>query len=204
MRVILASSSPRRRQLLRTLVPSFEVIKSSVDESLIEEQNPVKFALMASQLKAESVASKVEQGLIISADTVVFLNDSIIGKPRNEKDAYHILSHLSGTEHRVITAIFIIVKNNKILKKLSDYGETIVKMKELREEDIITYLSSSNWKDKAGAYAIQEHGDRFIEYIIGDYHNVVGLPLKKLRRLLERLIASKMIVLSQMRDLNNH
>jgi len=87
-------------------------------------------------------------------------------------------------------------------KKFVDYEKTIVKMRELKEEEIISYLSHSNWLDKAGAYAIQEHGDRFIEYIIGDYHNVVGLPVKRLRKLLTQMIHSGIIDLSLLRDSN--
>ncbi|MCK4330117.1 septum formation protein Maf [candidate division WOR-3 bacterium] len=201
MRFILASASPRREELLRTLIPSFDVIKSGIDESLIDDTNAVEFALKASEAKAESVALNIKNGVIISADTVVSLNGSIIGKPQNERDAYDILSRLSGSEHVVITSLCIIVKNNKGIKKISDYEETIVKMKELKEEEIISYLSSSNWEDKAGAYAIQENGDKFIEYIIGDYHNVVGLPVKKLKKLLTQLISSRAIKLSSIRNI---
>ncbi|MCK4256710.1 septum formation protein Maf [candidate division WOR-3 bacterium] len=201
MRFILASASPRREELLRTLIPSFDVIKSGIDESLIDDTNAVEFALKASEAKAESVALNIKKGVIISADTVVSLNGSIIGKPQNERDAYDILSRLSGSEHVVITSLCIIVKNSRGLKKISDYEETIVKMKELKEEEIISYLSSSNWEDKAGAYAIQENGDKFIEYIIGDYHNVVGLPVKKLKKLLTQLISSRAIKLSSIRNI---
>ena len=201
MRFILASASPRRKELLRTLIPSFDVIKSGIDESLIDNTNAVEFALKASEAKAESVALNIKKGVIISADTVVSLNGSIIGKPQNERDAYDILSRLSGSEHVVITSLCIIVKNSRGLKKISDYEETIVKMKELKEEEIISYLSSSNWEDKAGAYAIQENGDKFIEYIIGDYHNVVGLPVKKLKKLLTQLISSRAIKLSSIRNI---
>ncbi len=201
MRFILASASPRRKELLRTLIPSFDVIKSGIDESLIDNTNAVEFALKASEAKAESVALNIKKGVIISADTVVSLNGSIIGKPQNERDAYDILSRLSGSEHVVITSLCIIVKNSRGLKKISDYEETIVKMKELKEKEIISYLSSSNWEDKAGAYAIQENGDKFIEYIIGDYHNVVGLPVKKLKKLLTQLISSRAIKLSSIRNI---
>ncbi|MCK4596178.1 Maf family protein, partial [candidate division WOR-3 bacterium] len=124
MRFILASASPRREELLRTLIPSFDVIKSGIDESLIDNTNAVEFALKASEAKAESVALNIKKGVIISADTVVSLNGSIIGKPQNERDAYDILSRLSGSEHVVITSLCIIVKNSRGLKKISDYEET--------------------------------------------------------------------------------
>jgi len=202
MRLILASASPRRRELLLTLVPSFEVIPSKVDESLIEENDPVQFALKAAEAKAESVATEIDKGVIISADTVISLNGCIIGKPKDEKEAYNILSCLSGSEHLVITGLCIVVMDGRKRKKFVDYEKTIVKMRELKEEEIISYLSHSNWLDKAGAYAIQEHGDRFIEYIIGDYHNVVGLPVKRLRKLLTQMIHSGIIDLSLLRDSN--
>ena len=202
MRIILASASPRRRELLLTLVPSFEVIPSKVDESLIEENDPVQFALKAAEAKAESVVTEIDKGVIISADTVVSLNGCIIGKPKDEKEAYNILSHLSESEHLVITGLCIIAMDGRKRKKFVDYEKTIVKMRELKEEEIISYLSHSNWLDKAGAYAIQEHGDRFIEYIIGDYHNVVGLPVKRLRKLLTQMIHSGIIDLSLLRDSN--
>jgi septum formation protein len=193
MRLILASASPRRRELLLTLIPSFEVIPSGIDEDLTEEKDPVRFALKAAEAKAESVASRIDKGVIISADTVVSLNECIIGKPKDEKEAYDILSHLSGSEHSVITGLCIIATDGENKKKLTDYEKTIVKMRKLKEEEIISYLSHGNWWDKAGAYAIQEHGDRFIEYIIGDYHNVVGLPVKRLRKLLTQMIRSGII-----------
>lgn len=202
MRLILASASPRRRELLLTLIPSFEVIPSKVDENLIEENDPVQFALKAAEAKAESVATEIDKGVIISADTVVSLNGCIIGKPKDEKEAYNILSRLSGSEHSVITGLCIIAMDGRKRKKFVDYEKTIVKMRELKEEEIISYLSHSNWLDKAGAYAIQEHGDRFIEYIIGDYHNVVGLPVKRLRKLLTQMIHSGIIDLSLLRDSN--
>jgi len=202
MKLILASASPRRRELLLTLVPSFEVIPSEVDESLIEENDPVQFALKAAEAKAESVATEIDKGVIISADTVVSLNGCIIGKPKDEKEAYNILSHLSESEHLVITGLCIIAMDGRKRKKFVDYEKTIVKMRELKEEEIISYLSHSNWLDKAGAYAIQEHGDRFIEFIIGDYHNVVGLPVKRLRKLLTQMIHSGIIDLSLLRDSN--
>lgn len=193
MKLILASASPRRRELLLTLIPSFEVIPSGIDENFIKENDPVRFAIKAATAKAESVASGVDKGVIISADTVVSLDGRVIGKPTDEKEAYDILSYLSGSEHLVITGLCIIVKNGKKWKKITDYEKTIVKMRKLEEEEIISYLSHNNWHDKAGAYAIQEHGDRFIEYIVGDYHNVVGLPVKKLKKLLIQMIRSGII-----------
>lgn len=199
MKLILASASPRRRELLLTVIPLFEVIPSGIDENLINEKDPVRFAMKAATAKAESVASGIGKGVIISADTVVSLDGHIIGKPTDEKEAYDILSHLSGSEHLVITGLCIIVTNGKKRKKVTDYEKTIVKMRELKEEEIISYLSYGNWLDKAGAYAIQEHGDRFIEYIIGDYHNVVGLPVKRLRKLLTQMIRSGIIDLSLIR-----
>ncbi len=202
MRLILASASPRRRELLLTLIPSFEVIPSGVDENLINEKDPVRFAMKAATAKAESVASGIGKGVIISADTVVSLNGCIIGKPKDEKEAYNVLSRLSGSEHSVITGLCIIAMDGRKRKKFVDYEKTMVKMRELKEEEIISYLSHSNWLDKAGAYAIQEHGDRFIEYIIGDYHNVVGLPVKRLRKLLTQMIHSGIIDLSLLRDSN--
>ncbi len=204
MRLILASASPRRKELLSTLIPSFEVIPSGINEALIEIKDPVSFALKAAETKAESVASGTDNGVIIAADTVVSLNGRIIGKPGDEKEAYDILSHLSESEHSVITGLCIIAKNGKKTKKLMDYEKTIVKMRKLKEEEIISYLSHANWRDKAGAYAIQEHGDKFIEYIIGDYHNVVGLPVKRLRKLLTQMIRSKAMNLSLVRGGDTH
>ena len=182
MKVILASASPRRKELFAQIIPSFEIIPSGIDESRIEEDNPVGFAIKVASAKAESVAKKIEGGLIISADTIVALNGAIIGKPKDKNDAYAILSRLSGTEHAVITGICVI--DQKMERKLTDYEKTIVKMRRLEIEEIISYLSSEDWQDKAGAYAIQGMGDQFIEHIVGDYNNVVGLPLKKLEKLL--------------------
>ncbi len=188
MKVILASASPRRKELLLQILPSFEVIPSGIDESLIEDDDPVGFAIKAAEAKAEKVADGIDEGVIIAADTIVSLNGTLIGKPRSREDAYSILSRLSGTEHEVITGLCVISKQEGENRKFTDYEKTIVKMKKLDVEDIISYLSTDNWQDKAGAYAIQEGGDRFIEYIVGGYNNVVGLPVEKLGKILGNII----------------
>lgn len=182
MRVILASKSPRRIELLKVLLDRFEVIPSDAKESEIQKREPVRFAKRSALLKAERVSKGLKEGVVIGADTIVVLNGEILGKPRDRRNALSMLSKLNGREHRVITAIAIInVKGNKIY---TDYEKTLVKMRRIDKEEMDSYLKTDEWRDKAGAYGIQGRVGGFVEYIKGDYFNVVGLPLKRLRRLL--------------------
>ncbi len=182
MKVILASESPRRIRLLKKILKSFTVIPSGLDERAIQETDPVIYALETAAAKARTVGEKYPDDLIIAADTVLTLDGLILGKPVSREEAREMLETLSGRSHRVITAVVLFCQNQQRL--LSDYETTEVSFKPLSTEDTESYLDLNSYADKAGAYALQDIREKFIEEIKGDYYNVVGLPLSKLRQLL--------------------
>lgn len=184
MNIILASRSPRRIELLKHITDKFLVVPSSVDENCIEETDPVRFSLEVAVLKAKDVGNQYPQDVIIGADTVVVLGSDIIGKPKDYNDAKRILGKLSGTRHRVITGLAVYKKDEDRL--LTGYEISWVQFRKLTEEEIEEYLSKNEYMDKAGAYAIQEIGDRFVEKVTGDFNNIVGLPVHRLKKLLNR------------------
>lgn len=179
MKIILASSSPRRIELLKRLNLNFKTIPAEIDEN-IDEKEPINHVLTLAELKAKEVFKKSEKGqVIIAADTIVYYKQ-IIGKPKDYNDAFKILKTLSGKWHSVYTGVFILFPNEAV----SFYEKTDVKFKRLSDELIEFYLSSGEAFDKAGAYAIQGLGSILVEKISGDFYNVMGLPISKLWDLL--------------------
>jgi septum formation protein len=186
MKIILASQSPRRKKLLKKIIPHFEVKPSNINENSIKEKNPIKFAKKVAEMKAISVAKKIKKpAIIISADTIVVFKNKIIGKPKNDKDAFRILSNLSGKKQFVITGFCLL--DTKTGKKIVDYEKSTVKMKKIPIESIRKYIASGEGRDKAGAYAVQGRANKFVEYIKGDYYNVVGLPIKAIKKAILKL-----------------
>lgn len=184
MKVILASASPRRIELLRNINLDFEVIPSKFEE---EEKfdNPVEMVLKFAYNKALDVKKtlKEEDALIIAADTIVYKDGKILGKPKNEEDAISMLKFLSNSVHQVYTGIAIFYKDNYIV----DYEVTDVYFKELSDEEIKGYIKTKEPMDKAGSYAIQGIGSLFINKIDGCYFNVVGLPINKFYEIVKRM-----------------
>ncbi|MCM8818743.1 MAG: 23S rRNA (uracil(1939)-C(5))-methyltransferase RlmD [Candidatus Omnitrophica bacterium] len=187
MRIILATKSERRKILFKKIIENFEVIESNFEEKSIKEKDPVKFAVECAIGKAKSVGEKYPESIVVGADTVVYVNDEIIGKPENYEEAKIILKKLSGTRHKVITGIAIYQKEKE--KLLVDYEVSFVKFKELKDQEIEDYLKTGDFFDKAGAYGIQNIGDKFVEEIEGDFDNVVGLPIQKTKDLLDRFFS---------------
>ncbi len=187
MDVILASRSPRRRELLARLFPVFRVVHSSVDESRIAETDPVRFAMAAAEAKARDVAGKNPDALVIGADTIVCLGPEIFGKPADRAAAEAMLERLSGRKHRVITGVALIQKDED--RAVVSYEITYVAFKTLDPAAVAAYLDNHEYLDKAGSYAIQEIGGAFIEKIEGDYNNVVGFPVKRVKHMLRELQA---------------
>ena len=182
MRIILASNSPRRKELLTQIGVAFEVLPSKFEEQMIA-LSPSKLAEHFAYMKAKDVASSASSGaLVIGSDTIVCL-DEIMGKPRSKEDAFDMLKKLSGKRHLVISGLSVI--NTATGESLTEHERTIVKMKELCSAEITAYINTGEPMDKAGAYAIQGMGSLFVEGIEGDYFNVVGLPLFRLRKMLE-------------------
>ena len=188
VKLVLASGSPSRIELLRMLDCKFQVIPSRVKEKFNPRLSPIQNVKKLSRLKALDVASKISNGIVIAADTVVVLGEKILGKPKNKKEAREMLKSLSGKEHQVITGIAVV--NAKTKKMLGDAVVTKVKFRKLTNELIEKYITSGEPLDKAGAYGIQGKGSLLVELIKGDYFNVVGLPLNTLNQLLEKFRTS--------------
>lgn len=186
MRYVLASASERRCELLKRIIDDFKVVISNFDENTVEfVGNIPKYVESIALGKAEEVMLNIaEPSIIIAADTVVSINNEILGKPKDEQDAYNMLSKLSDNIHEVYTGIVVInTKTNKILK---DSLKTTVFFSKLCEKDINEYIKSKEPMDKAGAYGIQGKGGVFVKKIEGCYYNVVGLPLNKLSEMIKK------------------
>ncbi|MCM8772946.1 MAG: 23S rRNA (uracil(1939)-C(5))-methyltransferase RlmD [Candidatus Omnitrophica bacterium] len=192
MKIILATKSERRKELFKKICNDFEVVESSFNENEISEENPVKYAILCAAGKAKNVAEKYPDAVVIGADTIVVLNNEIIGKPSDYKEAKDILRKLSGTKHSVITGIAIYKKDEE--KLVTDCEISYVKFKELSDEQIEKYLEKGEFWDKAGAYGIQDIKDEFVENIEGDFNNVVGLPIEKLKKMLDEFLETSIIV----------
>jgi septum formation protein len=182
-KLILASASPRRAHLLKKIINKFKVVPSQVQESEVSAKTPEAFAIKAALAKAEDVALKHKNAVVIGADTIVVLGKKILGKPKSKKEAISMLKSLAGRTHKVITGIAVI--DSETFEKRADYEVTKVKMKKVKDKEIIDYVKSGKPMDKAGSYGIQEIEEIFIEKIEGDYENVVGLPVRKTAFLLD-------------------
>ena len=180
--LILASSSPRRQEYIRLLDRPFLCENPEVSEEISGQMRPEEMVIELACRKAESVAAKHRKGVVIGADTVVVLEDEVLGKPLDEQDAKTMLQKLSGKKHQVFTGICVIDIEKH--KKLCNYKRTEVKMAELQEEEIDWYLHTKEPMDKAGAYGIQGYGCTLVEGISGDYYNVMGLPVCRLAQIL--------------------
>jgi len=183
MNIILASGSPRRREILANTNVKFTVITSDIDEKIFEDEEPTQLVLRLAFEKCMGVALKNPNDLVIGADTIVVLDNKILGKPKDEEEAFDMLSKLSNREHQVITGISIVNLANE--KKLVDYAISNVKFKKLTDQDIKDYISTKECLDKAGSYGIQGYGALLVEEIKGDYFNIVGLPISKLSDILK-------------------
>jgi septum formation protein len=182
--IILASASPRRRQLLAEAGYKFKIVPSDIDESAFPAgQGQVRrYAERLALAKAQSVAEKYPDCLVIGADTVVDFGGEIIGKPADATEAGEITEKLFSAPHKVITGIAIVRRSDGI--ELVESDSTTVYPKKLTSEQISKHINSESWRDKAGAYAIKETGDEFVERIDGSLTNVMGLPMEVLQRML--------------------
>jgi septum formation protein len=180
--VILASQSPRRIELLKTIIENFLIIPSNTDEVCDINLSPEENAIMLGRNKATCVAKHHPNSLVIGADTMVVFKKKILGKPTDIENARQILRQLSGQEHEVITGITLV--HSQIL---SAYQISRVRMKNLNSKDINSYVESGEPMDKAGAYAIQGEGSFLVESYSGSYTNIIGLPMELLANLLQKL-----------------
>lgn len=175
--IILASTSARRQDILKRFV-DYKIITKDIEENNDDYENPRQLVMALSFEKGIGVALENTEDIVLSADTVVALDGVVMGKPKDREDAYYMLSKLSGKEHEVYSGYSIFKLDEKI--KVTNYVKTLVKFKELSEKDINDYLNTNEYRGKAGAYGIQGSGELLVESIIGDFNNVVGLPISRI------------------------
>lgn len=187
MNVILASASPRRKELLSYIVPRFEIIPADVDETLPEEISSEKSAEFLAVKKAEHISAQYPESIVIGSDTVVIVDGEILGKPSDEADAYRMLKKLSGKIHTVVTGVCI----SRGEKKKSFSEATRVEFYPLSDEEIHDYIATGDPMDKAGAYGIQGEGCVLIKGIEGDFFTVMGLPAARLKRELAEFFSAE-------------
>ncbi|MDO8745899.1 MAG: Maf family protein [Candidatus Brocadiaceae bacterium] len=185
-RLILASNSPRRMVLLKSLGYHFDIVPHDIVECIHDNVLPVELVQNIAFLKASDVASRVCNAIIISSDTIVVHKKSILGKPKDVNDAKRTLSILSDSEHDVISGVCVMELPSR--KKMLRIEQTHIKMRIIKDEEIDRYILTGEPMDKAGAYAIQGEGRKFIEKIDGSFSNVVGLPLELLQEMLNQFM----------------
>jgi septum formation protein len=184
-RIILASGSPRRADLLTRVGVEFEQEPSHVQERPHSGEAPPDYIIRLARAKVVAVARRREAGLVIGADTIVVLDGRLLGKPEDEADARRMLKQLAGKWHAVMTGLALFDAGTR--REVADYDKTLVRFAQMTDREIDWYIQSGEPMDKAGAYAIQGLGGLFVEEIAGNYYNVVGLPLPLLYRLSRRL-----------------
>ena len=182
--IILASASPRRKQLLEQLGWKFEIVAPRVDESILPKETPSQLVTRLARLKGEAVAAANPYSLVIASDTVVASeDDEIFGKPKDQGDAVRMLGELAGKTHHVFSGLALFWNGQRV----EGCSKTCVVFRDLNDDDVDAYAASGEWRGKAGGYAIQGLGALLIERISGDYSTVVGLPLALLGQMMGQL-----------------
>jgi len=183
MDIILASKSPRRKEILNKINLNFKTINSNFDESvvIIDHKNPAAYCQKLAVKKTEIISKQFSNSFIIGADTIVYKNNKILGKPKNKIEAIKHLQMLNNSKHLVYTGVCLINKAKNIKKKFVD--KTIVHFNNINHEDILYYIDKYRPYDKAGSYGIQDWSNIFIKKINGCFYNVVGFPLPKFYKL---------------------
>ena len=184
MRVILASKSPRRIELLKQIgIKNFDIIPADTEENIDYSLGHDQAVLALARLKADHVAASANvDDIIIAADTLVLINGEFLGKPKDRDNAYEMIKALSGNVHTVLTGVCVIHGG----QVQTHCEQTDVRFKQIPEHEILAYLNNSEYADKAGGYAIQGLGALFVESINGDYYNVIGLPVCALGKMLAK------------------
>jgi septum formation protein len=185
-RIILASASSRRKELLEKAGFTFDIICSDIDESDFPAEGiePAEYARQLALAKAGAVAVDYPDAVVIGADTIADFDGQIIGKPQNKKQAEQITRKLFSKSHKVITAVAIVRLSNNL--QIVESDTTVVYPRKMTEQQITRHIKGGTWRGKAGAYAIQETGDEFVERIEGSLTNVMGLPMELLEKMLSQ------------------
>ena len=178
--ILLASGSPRRKEILQNAGIPFEIAVSRAEEANSGSLSPEELVIRNALAKAGEVASRFPGRVVLGADTLVAVGNTVLGKPKDREEAFRMLRSLAGKPHRVLTGVAL-VRGTRVL---TDAEETKVFFRELTDEQIAAYVATGECDDKAGAYGIQGRGGVLVERIEGDYFNVVGLPLCKVNRML--------------------
>lgn len=189
MRYILASASERRQELLHRIVNDFDIIVSNFDEDSVRIGESIEeYVIELAEGKANNIIENIiGDAIVIAADTIVTLDNEVLGKPKDKNHAFEMLKLLSGRTHRVYSAVVVINSKNQKSEKKCLYTE--VKFSEITDEEIKQYIETKEPLDKAGAYGIQGKGGVFVEKINGCYYNVVGLPLNTLNKMIKNVIS---------------
>jgi MAF protein len=186
-KLILASASPRRQELLRSVGLKFKTIPAHVNEDYIKGESPQQHVRRLAQEKAQLIARKYPRAWVLGADTIVVIDGLILGKPKNKTQAKEMLKKLSGSEHKVFTGFTVIQVASKVSH--SDIVQSTVKFKKISAAELDWYIACDEPYDKAGGYAVQGKGAYFIKSIRGSYTNVIGLPLCEVLETLKKLEA---------------
>ena len=188
MRIILASSSPRRKELMNMLNIPYEVISYDHDEVLNKEKSVYEQCMDISYQKGKIVFDSFDEDVVvISSDTIVVFNGEIYGKPMNREDAYRMISMIQGNDHEVVSALTIFCRKNGKDTIHETYEKAIVTVDKMTDDEINSWIDTGKAFGKAGAYAIQEEFGKYIKKIDGDFYTIVGLPLNKLYNILKEL-----------------
>ncbi|GBD86711.1 maf-like protein YhdE [bacterium BMS3Abin03] len=185
--IYLASKSPRRRKLLKQINLKFKSFSVDIAETIYPHETPVHCVKRLAEEKMQKARERINEGIIITADTIVVLKGKVIGKPKNKNEAKKYLKELSGNIHAVYTGFSVYNSKSNLL--VTDYEKTLVEFRKLFDDEIEDYVSGGSPMDKAGAYGIQDDfGAVFIKKINGCYYNVVGLPLTRVYQVLRKVI----------------
>ena len=183
-KLILASSSPRRAEILKSVGWPFDVVVAAVDESVHSNEDPAIYVQRLARAKAEAVAASLKEGVVLGADTTVVVDNHILGQPVDHDEARRMLRLLNGRWHEVLTGVALIRVGNK---PRVDYERTRVRFCEMTEDEINWYVETGEPRGKAGAYAIQGRAALFVEEVQGDYFNIVGLPVRLVFKMFNEL-----------------
>lgn len=191
MKIILASGSPRRKELLKLVIPEFDIMISGVDEKIEKNLTVEQQVTKLSYIKAKDIYDKTDgDRIIIGADTIVVKNNKIYGKPKNKENAKQIIKELLDGDrtHRVLTGLTVIYEKNGEYKEYKLYDEAKIFLKNISDEEIEKWIATGNAMDKAGAYGIQNEFCVHVEKVEGNYMTVLGLPVHKLYDIIKSLI----------------